>query len=131
MLETNVWRLLQKYMKRDIFVTLLSKKVAAHNGYYIKGIRKTGSFNDVRFKDYLSNGFTIFLEISRSKPLTMFSYNSKSPLGLIVSYFNNLLRPQGRSLFGESSGSYKTLLDCEENIKQVAKALKSYFERSL
>ncbi len=102
------------------------------------------------FKDYLSNDFTIFLEISRNKPLTMFSYNSKSSLGLVVSYFNNLLRPlkvevyrdannewrwhikdSNGNTFSESSGSYKTLLDCEENIKQVAKALKSYFQRSL
>jgi uncharacterized protein YegP (UPF0339 family) len=102
------------------------------------------------FKDYLSDDFIISFEISRNKPLTMFSYNSKSPLGLVVSYFNNSMcapkvevcrdsknewrwhvKDSNGNTFGESSGSYKTLLDCEENIKHVVKALKSYFERSI
>jgi uncharacterized protein YegP (UPF0339 family) len=80
----------------------------------------------------------------------MFSYNSKSPLGLVVSYFIDAMRApkvevfkdsknewrwhikdSNGNIFAESSGSYKNLLDCEENIKQVTKALKSYFQRSI
>jgi uncharacterized protein YegP (UPF0339 family) len=80
----------------------------------------------------------------------MFIYNSKSPLGLVVSYFLDAMRTpkveiykdptnewrwhikdSNGNIFGESSRSYKNLLDCEENIKQVTKALKSYPQRSI
>ncbi len=70
----------------------------------------------------------------------MFSYNSKSPLGLVVSYFNNSLRPPKVEVYRDAKNEWRwhikdsngnTFMDCEENIKQVAKALKSYFQRSL
>ncbi|HEY6974880.1 MAG TPA: hypothetical protein VH396_01250 [Chitinophagaceae bacterium] len=80
----------------------------------------------------------------------MFNYNSKSPLGFVVSYFIDAMHAPKVEVYrdskkewrwhikdsagitlGESSNSYDNLLDCEENIRQVTKALKSYFQRSI